>query len=513
MTSVALTPTWLALSTRRFVTVVVGAVVLLRLALLPGPMRPDEAGYLLVAQGWRSGGPNLYGHYFVDRPPLLIAVYRLAVLIGWPQSVRLLATVAAAVFVLAASWAAHQVTSRPGVRWATLTAAALITTPLLMTQEADGEIFAAPLVMLAVALTLSAVRRRGARSLGNAVAAGLAAGAAVMVKQNFGDAVVFAIVLLVVGVRQRRIKLREAATVAGGGVAGGLLVVLAAVVYVAWSGVRTSVAWTAVFGFRGTALDVIEDHSLHAVSVRAVALVLLGVLSGVAPLLVVLGLEARRRRLKGSPVAWAVGATMLLEVASVASGGSYWPHYLIQIAPMLALAAGLWAPTARRLRAVVAFVMASSVAATTVIVLSGASSAQTSQVVGTWLRDSGRPGDTATMLYGNADAQQASGMTSPYPQLWTLPMRTLDPHLATLRAVLSGRQAPTWVVVWHNLDPWRIDAHGRTRRVLETHYHPVARVCGHQVYLRDGVNRSMASTTRASDSGIDIDMDVDLPGR
>jgi hypothetical protein len=366
-------------------------------------------------------------------------------------------------------------------------------------------------VMLAVALTLSAVRRRGARSLGLAVAAGLAAGSAVMVKQNFGDAVVFAVVLLVVGAHQRRIGLRQASTVAGGGVVGGLLVVLAVVGYVIWSGVGAAVAWTAMFGFRGTALGVIEGHSLHAVSVRAVGLVLLGALSGVAPLLVVLGLEAGRHRLRGGPVAWAVGATLLLEIASVASGGSYWPHYLIQVAPMLALAAGLWAPTTQQVRAVVAFVVASSVAATSSIVLSGASSPHGAEVVGAWLRDSGRRGDTATMLYGNADAQQASGMTSPYPQLWTLPMRTLDPHLATLRAVLTGRHAPTWVVVWRHLDPWGIDAHGRTQRVLDTHYRPVARVCGHQVYLRDGVDRSMAPTTCAWESGIDIDPDIDLP--
>ena len=67
------------------------------------------------------------------------------------------------------------------------------------------------------------------------------------------------------------------------------------------------------------------------------------------------------------------------------------------------------------------------------------------------------------MLFGNADVQQASGLPSPYEQLWTLPMRTLDPHLAQLRAVLRGPAAPTWVVAWGDLDPWNIDAHGRTR--------------------------------------------------
>ncbi|MEP7090268.1 MAG: hypothetical protein ABI776_09190 [Nocardioidaceae bacterium] len=52
------------------------------------------------------------------------------------------------------------------------------------------------------------------------------------------------------------------------------------------------------------------------------------------------------------------------------------------------------------------------------------------------------PGDTAAVLYGNASVQEASGMPSPYAQLWTLPMRTLDPPLVELRALLRGPRAP-----------------------------------------------------------------------
>ena len=77
-------------------------------------------------------------------------------------------------------------------------------------------------------------------------------------------------------------------------------------------------------------------------------------------------------------------------------------------------------------------------------------------------------------------------MRSPYDQLWSLPMRTLDPHLARLRAVLRGPAAPTWVVAWGDLDSWNIDAHDRTRLELATHYRRVAQVCGHAVYLHDG---------------------------
>jgi hypothetical protein len=506
MATAVLASSWHRVSSRRFVGLVAGVVALVRLLTLVGPLHPDEAGYLLVAQGWRAGGPNLYGHYFVDRPPLLIALYRLAVLTGWPTTIRVLASISAVLFVLAAAWAAQQVVGDRGVRWAAVAAGALVTTPLLMAQEADGEIFAAPLVMVAVALTLAAVRRGGGRSFVLAVGAGFAAGCAVMVKQNFVDAVVFAMTLLVVGLHQRLITRQTAARVAGGGVLGGMLVVAGALAYVAWSRVGLPVAWTAVFGFRRTALDVIEDHSLHAPMIRAIELVGLGVLTGVLPLVVVLVLEAVRSRLRGSPVAWAVGLTVVFEVVAMASGGSYWSHYLLQLIPMLALAAGLWADDAARVRAAVAFVVASSVAATAVTVLSGATSSHTGQVVGTWLSHSARSGDTATVLYGNADVQQASGMTSPYSQLWTLPMRTLDPHLSDLTTVLNGRHAPTWVVAWSNLDPWHMDPQHRVRLALTTHYRQVAHVCGHPVYLRQGVHRALAAPRCRSDSGIDIDL-------
>ena len=87
-------------------------------------------------------------------------------------------------------------------------------------------------------------------------------------------------------------------------------------------------------------------------------------------------------------------------------------------------------------------------------------------------------------------------MASPYQQLWTLPMRTLDPRLSQLRSVLRGPEAPTWVVAWGNLDPWHIDASGLTRRTLAAHYEPVADVCGHGVYLHDGLQRDLAPPVR-----------------
>ncbi|MEO5709682.1 MAG: hypothetical protein ABIQ59_07660 [Nocardioidaceae bacterium] len=480
-------------STRRFVGGIVVAVVVLRLGYVVGPLFSDEGGFWLVAKDWHAGGPNLYGHYFVDRPPLLMALYRLAVLTGWPPTIRLLATAFAVLLVVSAAAAAHQFVGSRGVRWAALVAGAFAVTPLVMAQEADGEVFAAPLVMLSVALTLAAVRREGRSAFVTAVLAGLAAGAAVMVKQNFGDAVVFAGALLVAMLLQRRIAPRAAAWVAAGGVLGGGLVVAAALAYVVWSRVAIATAYQAVFGFRGTALDVIEDHSLHASLGRALVVAGLAVLCGALPLLLALVGETFRCSLRGPPVAWAVAATAGFESVSIVLGGSYWPHYLLQLAPVLALAAGLWAPDAVRVRAAVVLTVVSALLATVWVTAGGTAYRNHGAVVGGYLRQLGRPGDTATVLFGNADVQQASGMRSPYEYLWTLPMRTLDPRLSGLRAVLRGPHAPTWVVAWSSLDPWNIDSHDLTRLALATHYRHVSDVCGHAIYLHDGVTRSLAA--------------------
>jgi hypothetical protein len=59
--------------------------------------------------------------------------------------------------------------------------------------------------------------------------------------------------------------------------------------------------------------------------------------------------------------------------------------------------------------------------------------------------------------------------------------------------VLTGPRAPTWVVALGHLDAWHIDAHDRIRLALATHYRKVAAVCGHTVFLHDGVRRTLAS--------------------
>jgi len=98
--------------------------------------------------------------------------------------------------------------------------------------------------------------------------------------------------------------------------------------------------------------------------------------------------------------------------------------------------------------------------------------------------------DTIVSLYGSPELVAASGLSSPYRQLWSLPMRTLDPDQDELRAVLSGDRAPTWVVAVLPLDSWHIDSDRRLRDLLVQRYRLVVPRCGPLVWVRDDVLRA-----------------------
>ena len=60
--------------------VVYAAALLAALFRFPGllyPLGSDEAGFTLVARAWDPQPDSLYGTYWVDRPPSLIALVKL----------------------------------------------------------------------------------------------------------------------------------------------------------------------------------------------------------------------------------------------------------------------------------------------------------------------------------------------------------------------------------------------------------------------------------------------------
>src|SRR6478609_3539986 len=67
---------------RHAVLVITVVAVVVRLPFLATDPRRDEAGFLLVGQQWNGAGSSLYGDYWVDRPPLLITIFRIASQLG-----------------------------------------------------------------------------------------------------------------------------------------------------------------------------------------------------------------------------------------------------------------------------------------------------------------------------------------------------------------------------------------------------------------------------------------------
>jgi hypothetical protein len=192
-----------------------------------------------------------------------------------------------------------------------------------------------------------------------------------------------------------------------------------------------------------------------------------------------------------STAVWGLLATVVFDVGSIALGGSYWNHYLIQLVVPVAVLSGLLVADRRPVAPTVLTATALAAAVAVGVNLTGShTTAGTS--VGEAVHDVAGPHDTIVTTWGHADVTRASGLRSPYPYLWSLPARTLDPKLTELTTLLGGPRAPTWFVTWRGVSTWRFHGGGAVAAgVLATHYNPVAQVDGHTIYLHRGVDRAV----------------------
>jgi hypothetical protein len=108
------------------------------------------------------------------------------------------------------------------------------------------------------------------------------------------------------------------------------------------------------------------------------------------------------------------------------------------------------------------------------------------------------PGDTIITVWGHSEVTEASGLRSPYPYLWYLPERTLDPRLTLLRSTLVGPHAPTWFVSWAGTGLHGVETSG-LKDALTHDYHRVTTINGSTVYLHSGVQRAGPSISTFTD--------------
>lgn len=475
--------------------VVVGAAillsVLLRLPFLGAPAGPDEAGFLQVAAQWAPGGGSLYGHYWVDRPPLLITLFGVAHMAGGLVALRALGCIAVAVTVAACARGASRLGGASASGWAAVLAAALLVSPLVGSQEVNGELLAAPFVAVGVAALVEAAQTHDPRrSLRLATVGGAMGMSAILVKQNIIDVAVFAVVLVVAGIGSGRIGRRVARQIAIGASSGAVAALVAVAAWTVAHGTSLSGVLDAMYPFRLAAARVVAAGGSQYAAGRAGHIAVAWLVSGLAVLTVIVVVAVARRPTR-DPALLGLAATVGYDTVSVALGGGYWSHYLVEMVVPVAVAAGVLAARGQHAPRVVAAIAVAVSAGAAVTATPPTTS--TAQQVGTAIASAARPSDTLTTLYGQPDVNLAARLPSPYAHLWSLPVKTLDPQLTELNSVLAGPDAPTWLVVTHRIDSWGL-ATDATQTLVERDYHPVATIAGVTVYLRDGVHRDPLST-------------------
>ena len=190
---------WLEADPQRALLLTIAAMLLIRAPFLFRPLEADEGGFLMVADQWHGAGSSLYGDQWVDRPPLLLLIFKVAA--AWGGSNWLLHLFAAAfnvVLICAAWWVGRIINDARGAVAAAVVAAVAGSNILVGGLALTGELIAGTFVMVSCALIMQARYRTEAWGVAVALAvgAGTFAAMAFLVKQNFIDAGLFALALL-----------------------------------------------------------------------------------------------------------------------------------------------------------------------------------------------------------------------------------------------------------------------------------------------------------------------------
>jgi Dolichyl-phosphate-mannose-protein mannosyltransferase len=454
-------------------------VLVLRATYLSVPLGRDEGGLAVIARNWPGGHGSIYGAYWLDRPPLLVGLFKLAVL-GGDRGVRLLGAVAAVVLVVGIALLGRAVAGPRAGRIAGLLAALLAGSVSIGAVYTPGELLAAVPSTLSVLGLVLAHRSRQARFV---VAAGALAVGAFLVKQSFLDAGVAGVVFVAVSAGvDRDVRLRWPLAYAAGAAIplGALLVWLVA------AGLSLGGFVYALFGFRLHLLHTLAASNIP-LHVRVERLAGPALASGLVLALAgaVVGLwHLRRDRV----LVVTFGAWLAAAAVGVLGGGSYFMHYLIELVPVSCVAAAAVIARARapiRVVALGAFVAVALNGAHDGAALAAHRTPHRRELaVGHYIRDHARPGDTTYVMYARANVVYYTGLRQPYPYLWSLMVRVRPGARAQLQRLLGSTQRPTWLVRWQRVRRWGLDPGGAMDRLLRRGYRRTAIVCGFPIFVR-----------------------------
>ncbi len=447
-------------------------------------LSPDEAGYLIVGGQWGDGS-SLYGDFWVDRPPVLIAIFEAADALGGAVPLRLIGALAAILTVVLSGVLGR--VAAPERRSAPLltagTAAACVATPLFGGTVVNGELLGLPFLVLGIlAFVAAAASRHQVRGFLLSLAAGAAGALGALVKQSLVDVFVVAVVLLFTSAAARR-KFP--------GMLAGALAATAVVVAIAWAcGTVPADLWDAVVTFRVDAARELAGDNGHAPR-RLVGVV--GALLGSGVPLVVAAFAWKGRGAPSVQGPWtapdlrvAAYALLTVELLVVFLGGSYWLHYLMGLVPGAVLFAAAFAqrpaPVTRSIGGALAVAGVSTVAVLGWTAATPVDRHEEPAIA--YLQDHAHRGDSAVVVLGAANVIRDPGLVTSYPYLWSLPARVRDADLATLDGLLESDARPTWVVVARgSVEDWELDF-TRAQAALDAGYEKVATAGKFTIYRR-----------------------------
>jgi 4-amino-4-deoxy-L-arabinose transferase-like glycosyltransferase len=444
--------------------------VLVRLPFFGAPLTADEGGYGEAARLWDRGA-TLYRDIWVDRPQGLELIFRSVLQIGSStDTLRAAAAVVGALSVLATMLLAYRLTAR---RTTALACGLLMATfgasPFIESFTLAGELLASLAAILSLLAFAAYQRSRAPVWL---VAAGLASGCAVMVKQSGFDAAL-AIVVYAAWTERRR-ALRPTAILVVSAAAPVVAGLLAAVSLHRW--------WFAVVGYRGSGDSLVTGSFVHRLNLLEQSLGPAAKGLGLLVLLAAIGWI-------GSPLLariW-LGAAVL----GVLGGGNFHFHYYLQLVPPLAILAGAGVDRLlvrrERLLALACTAAAIATVALTVPVMFDDARAQAKEIwphdphlqhdaaVVRYVKAHTRPGQKILVVWAAADVYFLADRAPVIPYMWLRNIQAIPGALGDAQRALAAKEA---ALVVESQDPDKADPSGRTDAILAAGYRRVATVDG-----------------------------------
>jgi hypothetical protein len=455
--------------------IVIGMALALaiRTAWLDAALGRDEGGIAFIAQSWNHAGAFAYGNYFLDRPPLLLGVFKVAVAAGGATGIRILGAICAAAAVAIITLLATRLSGPRAAPWAALIGAILVSSLALEAVFTPSELIAIVPSAASVLMLVWAIDSEDG-GLWKWAAAAVLAACALLVKQSFFDALAAGLVA---------VAMRRSLARAGAYLGGLAAVALALFVWQQVSGTPAHGLWYSIVGFRLDAAHRLTGGGTLGTRLGRLGAPLVDSGLAVALALAVIGIAMLGRH-RVLLAAWLVAGAI-----GVLGGGSYWAHYLIELVPVAAVgsAALLSKRTAPALLALgLVLLPAARFMVGPIRLDDGDTLQRTAVAVGRYVHDRAELGQTDYVLYARADVLYYSGLPNPYPYNWSLMLRAAPHAIPRLRALLASSQRPTWVVEWQAPPAFGLDKGGATGRLIARHYTRVARVCGHPLLLARG---------------------------